>query len=185
MPADCTTATLLKAVHFATSQHRGLSKKGMPDVPFVLHPLEVAETLADIGRISDSTTLIAAILHDTIEHAGTEELQIRELFGDVVLNIVLEVTDDKNLTSVERRKAQLANIPSLSPSARLIRLTDKICNLGDRSQFPPSEWTEADLSVYRRWSRAVADRLRGTNAALDARYDQLFRQTAPDEIGNG
>ena len=64
--------------------------------PYINHPVNVALTLADAGE-TDQALLLAAILHDTIEDTETTADELEKNFGNEVLKIVLEVTDDKNL----------------------------------------------------------------------------------------
>ena len=67
-----------------------------------------------MGGVTDTVTLIAAILHDTIEDTDTEPDDINERFGPKVLSVVMEVTDDKRLPKSERKRLQIENAPRLS-----------------------------------------------------------------------
>jgi len=171
------------ALLFAARQHGVATKKGQPEIPFFHHCLEVAHTLIRIAKIRDATTLIAALLHDTIEHADTDPQAIRERFGEDVLAIVQEVSDDKHQPTEIRRKRQLAQIPQLSHPARLIRLADKFCNLLDRVQHPPPQWSAADLQTYCKWSRSAVAALRGSNSALEQAYEQRYRKLLDPQSG--
>src|SRR5262245_15564234 len=98
---------ILRSMKFAAAKHRVQRRKDKEKSAYINHPIEVAETLHSIGGVSDIPTLVAAILHDTIEDTGTTHDEIRELFGEEVLSIVLEVTDDKTLTKDERKRLQI------------------------------------------------------------------------------
>ena len=54
--------------------------------PYIIHPVEVAKILVDLKV--DTHTLIAAFLHDILEDTDTKPEEIKELFGDDVLNLV-------------------------------------------------------------------------------------------------
>lgn len=60
-------ADLLAAARFAADRHRTRRRKDAEASPCVNHTIEVAETLARVGRVRDRDVLLAAILHDTIE----------------------------------------------------------------------------------------------------------------------
>ena len=65
-PADADIPTLERAFAVAEEHHRGQRRKS--GEPFITHPLAVATILADLGL--DTTTLAAALLHDTVEDTG-------------------------------------------------------------------------------------------------------------------
>ena len=94
---DNSAGILLKAIHFSAIKHRDQRRKDPPQSPYINHPIQVVETLWDVGGIRDDATLVAAILHDTIEDTLTSPDEIRSHFGEEVLTLVLEVTDDKTL----------------------------------------------------------------------------------------
>ena len=165
-----------EALLFAAREHGNARKKGQPELSIFQHCLEVTHALIRIAEIRDEVTLIAALLHDTIEHAGTDPQSIRERFGENVVAIVQEVSDDKSQPAEIRRKHQLSQIPRLSHPARLIRLADKYCNLLDRVAHPPPQWSAAELQSYCAWSRATVAALRGTNDALEQAYDRRYRE---------
>ena len=75
-----TGTELLRAVRFAADKHRHQRRKGPEGSPYINHPIEVAETLARVGNISNLAVLQAALLHDTIEDTGTTAGEIEELF---------------------------------------------------------------------------------------------------------
>ncbi|MDQ3180781.1 MAG: HD domain-containing protein, partial [Acidobacteriota bacterium] len=90
-------AKFIQAASFAAKKHSTQKRKGAGEEPYINHPLEVANLLANVGKVEDYDILIAAILHDTIEDTQTTKEEITELFGTKVCKMVLEVTDDKSL----------------------------------------------------------------------------------------
>jgi guanosine-3',5'-bis(diphosphate) 3'-pyrophosphohydrolase len=67
---------LLKAIKFAAEKHATQRRKDAAKTPYINHPIEVAEHLARVGKVTDEDTLIAAILHDTIEDTDTTEEEL-------------------------------------------------------------------------------------------------------------
>ena len=120
----------------------------------------------------DADVLLAAILHDTIEDTNTHESEIKEAFGQGVLEYVLEVTDDKSLPKKVRKKLQIEHAPKKSHGAKLISLADKSSNLRNLNTIPPKDWDHARRAEYLLWTEQVVAGLRGTNAALEWYYDQ-------------
>jgi len=82
-----------QAHEYATRMHNGQTRSD--GTPYILHPQRVYNKLKQLG-ISDEDTLVAALLHDTLEdtQATTEEIQM--LFGNRVLDLVLELTSNND-----------------------------------------------------------------------------------------
>src|SRR6185295_16155802 len=97
----------------------------------------LARTLAVEGGIVDTRTLIAAVLHDTVEDTDTTFEEIRSHFGAAVADAVREVTDDKTLDKPERKRLQVEHAPHMSRRAALVKLADKTSNLRDVASSPP------------------------------------------------
>lgn len=170
------TELLLRALRFAARSHRDQRRKGADASPYINHPIEVAHILVAVGGVEDSEILAAAILHDTLEdtEAGAEELE--SLFGRRVRSIVEEVTDDQSLGSRERKRRQVQKAPRLSRGASLVKLADKIANVTDVLHAPPEGWSDARRLDYVEWTEDVVDGVRGTNQALEARYDAMLAE---------
>jgi guanosine-3',5'-bis(diphosphate) 3'-pyrophosphohydrolase len=166
-------ALLLRAICFAADKHRDQRRKDPGASPYINHPLAVAEVLARIGGINDPVTLIAAILHDTVEDTKTTFIELEESFGPEVRAVVAEVTDDKKLPKEERKRLQIEHAASASARAKAVKLGDKICNVVDVTNSPPSDWSDARRREYLDWSTRVVEGCRGTNAALERHFDEL------------
>lgn len=171
---DESTGKLLKAIHFSADKHRDQRRKDTRQSPYINHPIELAETLWEIGGVREEIPLIAAILHDTLEDTETTPDEIRALFGEEILSVVLEVTDDKSLPKQARKQLQIDHAPHISRSAKLVKLADKICNLYDLIHSPPRMWTLGRRQEYLLWTEQVVAGLRGTNTGLENRYDELL-----------
>jgi guanosine-3',5'-bis(diphosphate) 3'-pyrophosphohydrolase len=173
---DDETGLLLKAIAFSAEKHRAQRRKGPGDIPYINHPLQVAQTLWETGGVRDVATLLAAVLHDTLEDTQTTPDELRHLFGEEVLSIVEEVTDDKALPKETRKLLQIEHAPHISAKAKLVKLADKICNLADIIANPPENWPFERRQAYVIWTEQVIAGLRGTNPALEKAYDGILAE---------
>jgi GTP pyrophosphokinase len=82
------TALLRHGYATAELWHRGQVRKS--GEPYITHPLAVAQLLAELGM--DTTTLVAALLHDTVEDTDYTLPALREEFGPQVAHLVDGVT---------------------------------------------------------------------------------------------
>jgi guanosine-3',5'-bis(diphosphate) 3'-pyrophosphohydrolase len=158
-------ARLLDAASFAAFKHRDQRRKDVDATPYINHPLDVARILTEAG-VDDVEVLMAAILHDTIEDTKTKAEELTERFGDRVCGLVLEVTDDKNLDKLERKRLQVVKAPTKSDDAKMIKIADKLANLRD-FKSPPAGWSEARIGAYIQFSEMVARGCAGANEVLD------------------
>ena len=166
----------MKALAFAALKHRDQRRKGSHQAPYINHPIEVATLVATVGGIDDLAVLQAAILHDTIEDTDATPEEIEREFGIDVRGLVLEMTDDMSLPSPKRKQEQVLRASTLSPRAKAIKIADKIANVGDIARHPPPDWSAERRRNYFAWTQQVIDQVRGTNAALEACYDEVLRQ---------
>ncbi len=80
---------LIERAHaFALHAHQGMKRESGD--PYVIHPIRVAQTLAEMSL--DAETIAAGLLHDVIEDAGVTEAQLEEKFGSEVSHLVVGVT---------------------------------------------------------------------------------------------
>jgi GTP diphosphokinase / guanosine-3',5'-bis(diphosphate) 3'-diphosphatase len=169
-------AVLLKALHFAADKHRDQRRKDIEASPYINHLIEVAELLARVGDVQDLVTLQAAILHDTLEDTKTTVEELDAAFGADVRHVVEEVTDDKRLPKVERKRLQIEHAPHVSSRAKLVKLADKISNVRAVTQTPPANWPLTRRQEYLDWTEKVVAGLRGCNPQLEKLYDELLSQ---------
>lgn len=165
-----------KCIDFAATKHRTQRRMDAAKTPYINHPIGVANILANEGDVTDLETLMAAILHDTVEDTNTTFAEIEENFGLEIKNIVADVTDDKSLPKTERKKLQILHAKDCSPKAKLVKLADKLYNLRDLETSTPEEWTEERVHEYFQWAKQVVDNLRGTNKKLEDALDEVFRR---------
>jgi guanosine-3',5'-bis(diphosphate) 3'-pyrophosphohydrolase len=175
------TSLILNALEFAAVRHSKQFRKGRDKTPYINHPIQVARLLSNDAGENDPVLITAAILHDVIEDTvnGKREKKklielIREKFGDEVLAITLEVTDDKSLGKKKRKRLQIEHAPSLSVRAKKLKLADKITNVRDITNNPPVKWTLGRKRKYLDWSEKVVSGLRGVNKKLEDIFDETL-----------
>ena len=117
---------IVAAIAFVADKHRNQRRKDAKASPYINHPIDLANVLANEAMVEDDRVLLAAVLHDTIEDTETTEQELTRLFGQEVTDIVLEVTDDKLLPKAERKRLQIEHAPKISRRAKLVKLADKI-----------------------------------------------------------
>ncbi|MGE3787481.1 MAG: HD domain-containing protein [Nitrospirales bacterium] len=167
---------ILKALDFAAHKHRDQRRKNVEASPYINHPIELARVLSNEGGFISSELLCAALLHDTVEDTKTTEEELLELFGKGITQIVMEVTDDKTKSKAERKHLQIVHASKISHHAKLVKLADKICNLRDMANSPPSNWPLERRREYFDWAKQVVDQMRGTHPPLEALFDAAFAQ---------
>jgi len=172
-----TTQAILEATLFAAEKHRTCRRKDAAATPYINHPIKVATLLASVGKIDDIETLQAALLHDTVEDTKTKPKEIEKKFGKAVRDLVMEVTDNKKLKKLKRKRIQIKKAPNLSSRAKLIKIADKTANLSDIVVSPPVGWSMTRLQDYVHWSAAVVEGCRGQNESLEALYDATAART--------
>ncbi|MFW6139998.1 MAG: RelA/SpoT family protein [Acidobacteriota bacterium] len=122
---------LQKAYVFAAQSHKGQVR--LSGEPYLSHPLEVANILADMKL--DPTTLTAALLHDVLEDTDVTVFDIKKVFGEEVAHLVEGVTKIGLVeeSSPETRRAETIRkiILAMTDDLRVIfiKLADRIHNL--------------------------------------------------------
>src|SRR5438309_3766203 len=129
---------LQRAFAFAETSHRGQKRASGED--FIEHPLGVANILADLGM--DTTTLVAALLHDVVEDTDLSIEQIEGEFGEQVAQIVDGLTKLDKITFRSREAEQAENVRKMMVAmARdirvlLIKLADRLHNMRTLGSMP-------------------------------------------------
>ncbi len=124
-------AEIEKAYNFARDAHAGQKRSSGED--YIVHPCAVVEILADFGF--DSSTVIAAFLHDVLEDTPTTYDELKELFGAEIVDLVEGVTKLDKLQFVNHEVAQAENFRkifiSMAKDLRviIIKLADRLHNM--------------------------------------------------------
>lgn len=140
------TPDVLRAVIYAEEKHRGQLRKYI-GTPYIEHPLRVTFDLAwddYLGYAPETIVpalLVAAPLHDVIEDCGVTAGQLREQFDWDAVAFVEEVTNVSKVlhpTWNRRRRKEYDRdrLAKASPSAKLLKLRDRIDNLEDMDKAP-------------------------------------------------
>ena len=173
---------LLRALDFAARKHRDQRRKDRAASPYINHPIALLQILAVEAGVTDADVLCAAVLHDVIEdcaHSDAEraerEAEIEAQFGPQVLDIVRDVTDDKDLPRAERKQQQIDHARQLVHGAKLVKLADKTANLRDVAHNPPATWPLERRREYFDWAKQVVDGLRGVHPTLEGAFDAAYR----------
>ncbi|HEU5267189.1 MAG TPA: RelA/SpoT family protein, partial [Jatrophihabitans sp.] len=119
--------------------HRGQLRKSGD--PYITHPLAVATILAELGM--DTTTLIAALLHDTVEDTGMTLRGIEAEFGEKVAHLVDGVTKLDKVkygTAAETETIRKMIVAMASdPRVLVIKLADRVHNMRTLRFLPPEK----------------------------------------------
>jgi GTP diphosphokinase / guanosine-3',5'-bis(diphosphate) 3'-diphosphatase len=165
---------LLKTIAFAADKHRQQRRKDTEASPYINHPIAVATVLAAEGDVYDEMTLLAAVLHDTVEDTQTTFVELEEHFGLEVAGLVRELTDDKSLDKGERKRLQIEHARESSIRAKQVKIADKICNVRDITFSPPADWSLERRREYFTWSEKVVAGCRDVNPKLDQAFDRTI-----------
>ena len=95
-----------KAWEFSLQHHRGQMRAS--GEPYIIHPLEVAEVLAEMKM--DSTSIAAGLLHDSVEDTPATSEEIAAGFGEQVAHIVEGVTNIDKIQFANREDRQAENV---------------------------------------------------------------------------
>jgi guanosine-3',5'-bis(diphosphate) 3'-pyrophosphohydrolase len=164
-----------EAAELAARRHNGMARKGRANEPYINHLAEVANLLSTATDGADAELVAAGWLHDCLEDAETTREELAQKFSERVASLVVECTDDMSLPKNERRRLQVVNAAHKSPGAKLIKIADKISNIGARIVSDPSAEERADLVDYTDWAEQVVARCRGGSAWLDQTFDETVK----------
>ncbi len=167
---------ILKALAFAAHKHKDQRRRDVDASPYINHPISLADILCNEAHITDIETICSALLHDTIEDTETTAEELEHAFGKAICDIVMEVTDDKNLSKASRKQAQIDHAAHISEKAKLVKLADKISNLRDVLNNAPADWNLERRQEYFDWARDVIDQIRGTHPGLEALFDEIYSE---------
>ena len=119
---------IMSAVNFADKYHFGQVRKSIDKEPFIKHCLNVGDILAKSSKNED--TVIAGILHDTIEDTVVTKNDLSKTFGKNVSELVDWVTEqDKSKSWMERFEDYIRRLKLAPADAQCISAADKIDNM--------------------------------------------------------
>ena len=119
-----------KALEYAAVYHKEGVRKGS-NVPYIVHPFEVALILQENGM--EEKIIVAGLLHDTLEDTELTAEQLKEEFGEDILQLVLgasEVLEAREETLWEERKKHTIEYLKTAPiDVKYIVCADKLSNI--------------------------------------------------------
>ena len=122
--------TIVKAYSYALKMHGNQKRKS--GEPYIIHPLNVAYILADLGL--DTTTICAALLHDVVEDTKATYEDIKESFGEDIATLVEGVTKLSKLFKTAE-EAQVENYKKMFIAMEkdirviILKLADRLHNV--------------------------------------------------------
>ncbi|MCP3383722.1 bifunctional (p)ppGpp synthetase/guanosine-3',5'-bis(diphosphate) 3'-pyrophosphohydrolase [Bradyrhizobium sp. CCGUVB4N] len=176
-----TNEDLLNRAYVYAMKAHGSQTRASGD-PYFSHPLEVAAILTDLKL--DDATIVAALLHDTIEDTEATRAEIDQLFGPEIGALVEGLTKLKRLELVSREAKQAENLRKLllaiadDVRVLLVKLADRLHNMRTLD-FVPTESrrriAEETLDIY----APLAGRM-GMQQMREELEDLSFRTLDPD-----
>jgi len=134
-------AILQRAVEFASNKH--IDQKRKDGSPYIIHPLAVAEIVAEMGL--DMDAVLGALLHDCIEDTDASHEDIEKLFGQTVAELVEGVTKLTRANFSSSEQAQMENLRkmfmAMSKDIRvvLIKIADRLHNMRTMQYQTPAK----------------------------------------------
>jgi GTP pyrophosphokinase len=128
-----------KAYEFSQKHHAGQTRAS--GEPYLVHPLEVANVLADMKM--DAVSIAAGLLHDSVEDTSVTTVEIRQEFGEQVAHIVEGVTKISKIDFSSTEEAQAENLRKMMLAmvddirVILIKLADRLHNMRTLEHLPP------------------------------------------------
>ncbi|UWU81786.1 bifunctional (p)ppGpp synthetase/guanosine-3',5'-bis(diphosphate) 3'-pyrophosphohydrolase [Bradyrhizobium yuanmingense] len=176
-----TKEDLLNRAYVYAMKAHGSQTRASGD-PYFSHPLEVAAILTDLKL--DDATIVAALLHDTIEDTEATRAEIDQIFGSEIGALVDGLTKLKRLELVSREAKQAENLRKLllaiadDVRVLLVKLADRLHNMRTLD-FVPTESrrriAEETLDIY----APLAGRM-GMQEMREELEDLSFRTLDPE-----
>lgn len=122
-------ARILRAFEIAEEAHQGQTRRD--GTAYVEHPVRVARIVRHEMGIDHTDTILAAILHDTLEDTALPSFAIAKEFSEAVAEIVETLTKDRSAP----REDYYRRFETAPRNTRLIKLGDRLDNLRDLESF--------------------------------------------------
>ena len=142
-----------QAFHYAEEKHKNQKRKD--GSPYIIHPLAVAEIVAEVGL--DTDAILAALLHDCLEDTSTTYEEICTLFSPTIAALVEGVTKLTRAPYSTAEEQQMENLRkmflAMSKDIRvvLIKICDRLHNMRTMQyQTPPKQISKSQetMDIY-------------------------------------
>jgi len=202
-------AIIDRAVEYAREKHKAQKRKD--GSPYIIHPLAVAEIVAEIGL--DIDAVLGALLHDCIEDTDASHDEIAKIFGTTTAELVEGVTKLTRANFSSTEQAQMENLRkmfmAMSKDIRvvLIKIADRLHNMRTMQYQSPAKqilkcqetmdiyaplahrlgmqkvkWELEDISLRYLDPQAYAEIMAYLNAHKE--QDEAFMHTIQEKISN-
>ena len=170
-----------RAYLFSALHHRG--QKRASGEPYLVHPLEVADILANMRL--DEVSVSTGLLHDVVEDTLVDIDTIRSYFGDEITLLVDGLTKIAHISDLSREKQQAENLRKMvlamitDVRVVLIKLADRLHNMRTMQYLKPDKRariSQETLDIY----APIAHRL-GMGKMRSELEDLAFQNLYPDE----
>ncbi|MGI8786552.1 MAG: RelA/SpoT family protein [Pyrinomonadaceae bacterium] len=170
-----------RAYLFSALHHRG--QKRASGEPYLVHPLEVADILAEMRL--DETSVSTGLLHDVVEDTLVDLDTIREYFGDEITRLVDGLTKIAHISNLSKEKQQAENVRKMvlamitDVRVVLIKLADRLHNMRTMQFLKPEKRariSQETLDIY----APIAHRL-GMGKVRSELEDLAFQNIYPEE----
>ena len=152
---------IIDAAQYAAKKHAGQFRK-YTNAPYIMHPCRVAGRVA-IHDFASEELIAAAYLHDVVEDCDVTIEEIRDQFGLHVARYVEELTNTSKLSGLNRSARKAADrqrLASVSTSAKIVKLIDRIDNLRE------IDWKDEFAKTYSKESRLLVAVLASADSVL-------------------
>jgi (p)ppGpp synthase/HD superfamily hydrolase len=159
-----------EALATATEAHAGQIRNGAGGIPYIEHPVAVAELLAEHGW--DEEVLAAALLHDVIEDSEMTLDDLQAQFGEPVTGLVGALSDNETIANwIERKEEHRERVSTSGSRALAIYGADKLTN----ARALRGAWEREGEGVAAELKVPLEDKLDAWEADLE-----LLRQVAAE-----
>ena len=121
-----------KALEFARKKHKGQMRKNNTPVEYITHPINVANLVKKYANNKENIDdlVSSAYLHDTLEDTNTTYEELTCNFGNIISNLVKELTNNEVLKKEMGKTKYLSiKMANMSEDALIIKLCDRLDNV--------------------------------------------------------
>ena len=156
------------AIQFATMAHGNQVRKGNAFVPYIFHPIDVADEIiyhSDLPADQMEQAIIDAILHDVIEDTAATYQDLVDQFGQTTADDVLGVSKNTELPKAEQFDDMIRRAKAAAPRVQCVKMADRLSNL----KVFPDFWDREKIAQYLQEAVVIAEELGDASIGLKAK----------------